>query len=62
MIDFIGTLAMLALAAADLAVLAGLLWWRGHGRPLPARLEWARTHWATRWLFALRGRPVLVGF
>ena len=60
--DFIGAIWLAMIFAGDVVTLAGLIWWRGHGRPLPRRLEWARYHPATRWLFTIRGLPVLVGF
>lgn len=60
--SFAGAIWLTLIFAGDVVTLAGLIWWRGHGRPLPKRLEWARDHWLTRWLFALRRRPVLVGF
>lgn len=59
--SFAGAIWLILIFSGDLVTLAGLIWWRGHGRPLPKRLNWMRDHRLTRWLFAIRARPVLVG-
>lgn len=46
---------------SDVLIVA-FLWWRGHGRPLPAGLEWMRRNPALRWIFTIRDKPVLAGF
>lgn len=62
MSDWLSAIGYTAIIVADFAVLWGLLLWRGNGQPVPSWLEWSRDHWATRWIYMLRARPVLVGF
>lgn len=56
------TFTAILLVASDAGVIVALWLWRGHGRPVPARLEWMKRHRATRWIFNLTTRPVPAGW
>lgn len=52
----------LLLGVVDFALAWALWWWRGHDKPLPAKLEWMRDHRLTAWLCAKMQQPIHAGF